>query len=74
MSKMTHIHNKNKNNCFQILLQTVLSVKQIKENVLNFSGIFAKPCIKLQTEQEFVVDGLVTLVLCLHLFLTKYSK
>ena len=28
MSKMTHIHNKNKNNCVQILLQTVLSVNR----------------------------------------------
>ena len=30
MTKMTHFHNKNKTNCFQILLKTVLSVKMIR--------------------------------------------
>ena len=42
MSKMTHINYKNKNNCFQILLQTVLSVKQMIRNCIIFQWYFCK--------------------------------
>ena len=46
MSKMTHIHNKNKNNCFQILMQTVLSVKQMIRNCIIFQWYFCETLYK----------------------------
>ena len=46
MSKMTHILNKIKNNCFQILLQTVLSVKQMIRNCIIFHWYFCETLYK----------------------------
>ena len=53
MSKMTHIHNKNKNNCFQILLQTVLSVKQMIRNCIIFQWYF---CETLYKTSDCILD------------------
>ena len=53
-------HNQNKTKqSFQMLLQTVVSVKtddvsvktDDKKLLLYFTGSFAKPCIKLQTDK-----------------------
>ena len=46
MSKMTHIHNKSKNDCFQILLQTVSSVKQMIRNCIIFQWFFRETLYK----------------------------
>ena len=46
MSKMTHIHYKNKNKCFQILLQTVVSVKQVIRNCIIFHWYFSETLYK----------------------------
>ena len=46
MSKLTHIFNKNKNNCFQILLQTVLHVKQMIRNCIIFQWNFCETLYK----------------------------
>ena len=46
ISKMTLIQNKNKNNCFQILLQTVLSVKQMIGNCIIFHWYFCEALYK----------------------------
>ena len=46
MSKMTHILNKNKNNCFQILLQTVLLVKQMIRSCIIFQWYFCETLYK----------------------------
>ena len=45
MSKMTHIHNKNKNNCFQICAADSFKLKKGIRNCIIFHWHFAKPCI-----------------------------
>ena len=45
MSKITYIRNKNKKE----LLSDTAADSFESETVLNFTGIFAKPCIKFQT-------------------------
>ena len=52
MSRMTHINNKNKNNCFQIHVTDSFKCKTDDKKLLYFTGIFVKPCIKLQTAER----------------------
>ena len=46
MSKMTHILNNNKNNCFQTLLQTVLHIKQMIRSRIIFQWYFCENLYK----------------------------